>query len=69
MTGRRSNDRLCATLRLLTGVVLAAGVFGATSRPASAATTSCREAIQAGTSAASSPVTTATAASATSAHG
>jgi Ca2+-binding RTX toxin-like protein len=39
MTARHGNDWRRAALRLLTAVVLAAGVFGATSRPASAATT------------------------------
>ena len=39
MTTRHGNDWRRTALRMLTGVVLAAGVFGATSRPASAATT------------------------------
>ncbi len=39
MTAGRTNNRRHAALRLLTGVALAACVFGATSKPASAATT------------------------------
>jgi Ca2+-binding RTX toxin-like protein len=39
MTARRANDRRRAALRLLAGVLFAAGVFAATSRPANAATT------------------------------
>ena len=39
MIARGSNDRRRTALRMLTGVVLAAGVFAATSKPASAATT------------------------------
>ena len=39
MTAGHINNRRRTALRLLTGVVLAAGVFGATSKPASAATT------------------------------
>ena len=39
MTARRSNEWRRTALRLLTGVVLAAGVLAATSRPANAATT------------------------------
>ena len=39
MTTRPSNDWRRAALRMLTGVMLAAGVFAATSRPANAATT------------------------------
>ena len=39
MTARRNNDWRRAALRLLTCVVFAAGVFAATGRPASAATT------------------------------
>jgi len=39
MTARQTNDWRRTALRLLTGVVLAAGVFAATGRPASAATT------------------------------
>ena len=39
MTARRTNDWRRGALRLLTGVVFAAGVFAATSQPASAATT------------------------------
>jgi Ca2+-binding RTX toxin-like protein len=39
MTARRTNDWRHAALRLLTGVMLAAGVFAATGQPASAATT------------------------------
>ena len=39
MTTRRSNERRHTALRMLTGVMLAAGVFAATSPPASAATT------------------------------
>ena len=39
MTARRNNEWRGKALRMLTGVMLAAGVFAATSRPANAATT------------------------------
>ncbi len=39
MTARHNNESRRTALRLLTGVMLAAGVLAATSRPANAATT------------------------------